>query len=896
MRSFVKQVLLCSVLFIGLASGFLQKPLAAQLTENDRKLFDWYDGLEIHQFTKQQRLVEVDTGWWSQSGDEPPKNRSIHAFLLDESADEFSVMTLGLEKLTFKRTVDETPAHEKVGYRKVDLAKYTGQSVTRIAKEGPFDRFRDGSKVSPAAELFVLARACEVHSLEEVAHDLLEASERLINRSRDVNAPKSTFLEKLTQDLAHSRTWITFLKLDNAEIPWAEIQRDFAGIQKNFPDTKHWQRCKDSAELLANMIAKNKTHQVPDDLKSLPVAVQVTELIFQLQNQDGQQLGQPGSCDIFASERMHRWKAESEGRQPGPIPKSPARQLVDLGHAAVPQLIEALDDQRFTRSVGYHRDFYFSHHVLRVSDCSRIILSQIANRGFYSQEGTVKQQVIDWWTAIESKGEKAVLIEAVEAGDSNSIYQASQLIEKYPEIALASIIKCAKKTDSQYVRSQMVELAGKFPDKAQDFMVDELKTADGIFVKFAAGEALLKTDQRQLVVDYFSENWPALLKKNWITPAPSGVMVMEPEKMIGFVAGLNDPGAINSLRDSFSKMKVRVRMAMTTVFYPQNRGGIYSGGGIASLRDVEFSEDSEEAIQELLIQALNDQQRNFDAAGTWGTIEYHSPRICDLAGCVLAARYPGRYEFNFDASRIVREQQRIAIINQWRADNQMALLPSPKPRTETKLDADKLNAIVGSIGSADTEAKVSKLVDQLKSFGPNAYPVLQKAVQGLPQNHLAYQRLANLVQQLPNQISSVEISSRSAPLNDKWKHRMKTLNQSTLSASVIVDLVQQMARRQPEGVSGIAIECERLKLEQGFNVLIELTTEFNTRGGTQQMWDGSGYVAVNGKRVGSSRLKFSLDYAMTKRAYAELHEKLKNVLESPSDDRVEFRVSLIKDE
>jgi len=145
-------------------------------------------------------------------------------------------------------------------------------------------------------------------------------------------------------------------------------------------------------------------------------------------------------------------------------------------------------------------------------------------------------------------------------------------------------------------------------------------------------------------------------------------MVMEPEKMIGFVAGLNDPGAINSLRDSFSKMKVRVRMAMTTVFYPQNRGGIYSGGGIASLPDVEFSEGSEKAIQEMLIQALNDQQRNFDANGTWGTIEYHSPRICDLAGCVLAARYPDRYEFNFDASRIVREQQRIAIINQWRAD------------------------------------------------------------------------------------------------------------------------------------------------------------------------------------------------------------------------------------
>ena len=62
------------------------------------------------------------------------------------------------------------------------------------------------------------------------------------------------------------------------------------------------------------------------------------------------------------------------------------------------------------------------------------------------------------------------------------------------------------------------------------------------------------------------------------------------------------------------------------------------------------------------------------------------------------------------------------------------------------------------------------------------------------------------------------------------------------------------------------------------------------------MWNGSGYEAVIGKRVGSSSLGFSLDYAMKKKAYAELHEKLKNVLESSSDDRVEFRVSLIKDE
>ena len=117
-----------------------------------------------------------------------------------------------------------------------------------------------------------------------------------------------------------------------------------------------------------------------------------------------------------------------------------------------------------------------------------------------------------------------------------------------------------------------------------------------------------------------------------------------------------------------------------------------------------------------------------------------------------------------------------------------------------------------------------------------------------------------------------------------------------LSADVIIELLQTMAEQQPDGVSGISIDCERFKLEAGFHVLIELTTEFHTRGGTQQMWNGSGYVAVNGKRVHSSNLGFSLDYATTKEAYAELHKKLRSALAGSPDDRIEFHISMVKDE
>ena len=82
-------------------------------------------------------------------------------------SNNFSVMTLGLEELTFKRTADKTPAHEKVDYQKVDLAEFAGQLPKRLAKQKIFDRFYDRSKVSPALELLVLARACVANGLAD---------------------------------------------------------------------------------------------------------------------------------------------------------------------------------------------------------------------------------------------------------------------------------------------------------------------------------------------------------------------------------------------------------------------------------------------------------------------------------------------------------------------------------------------------------------------------------------------------------------------------------------------------------------------------------------------------------------------------------------------------------
>jgi hypothetical protein len=103
----------------------------------------------------------------------------------------------------------------------------------------------------------------------------------------------------------------------------------------------------------------------------------VAELIFQLRDQNGHQFSQPGSCDIFMDPRDGGlFGATNEGK-----PGSPASQLVAIGKPALSQLIDSVDDDRFTRCVEFHRSFYFSHRVIRVGECCVAIMHRISPTG-----------------------------------------------------------------------------------------------------------------------------------------------------------------------------------------------------------------------------------------------------------------------------------------------------------------------------------------------------------------------------------------------------------------------------------------------------------------------------------------------------------------------------------
>jgi hypothetical protein len=82
--------------------------------------------------------------------------------------------------------------------------------------------------------------------------------------------------------------------------------------------------------------------------------------------------------------------------------------LIDLGYAAVPALIAALDDESFTRSVP--PSIHMTVRVWRVNDVAIEILEHLAGRRLRrienyarSPEGT-RLQVEAWWNEVRDTG------------------------------------------------------------------------------------------------------------------------------------------------------------------------------------------------------------------------------------------------------------------------------------------------------------------------------------------------------------------------------------------------------------------------------------------------------------------------------------------------------------
>jgi len=473
-----------------------------------------------------------------------------------------------------------------------------------------------------------------------------------------------------------------------------QLRVEFQEYLTNYPGSKYEAQAARTVEILTRMIAEEKSHGAPSNLARLPIADRVREFIFQLRYENTIDSPMNFPNDIF--------------RDP-PGASSPAHQLADTGYAAVPQLIAALGDQTLTRSL--RQTSTFSYATMSVDDWAIAILQRIAGKSFFPpfvidgywlpQEKRVSmahEAIKTWWTEFQKKGEKEMLLEGTESGDGDAPNQAEYLIEHYPTIALASLIKGTRAATDQRARTALVQLFEKFdsPD-ATAFLEEELHGGDRD--SNVAAAHVLKRANKPEAVTAMIHAWENSMNTD------------HDESLIDFLVRANSPEAIAALERNLPDRHEDSRMEVIDGIDHVRWGG--------AAWEKNFSKATTTAMEKLLVTSLQDEGQKWGLSGSL-IDEHHlnrdviisNPRICDMAGFLLNQCWPQRYEFDLSASFKIRDQQRIECQNVWRSGHDLPLPPVPPPPTNQVVPNEntKVTAIAWQTGTVQPSSAFAACV------------------------------------------------------------------------------------------------------------------------------------------------------------------------------------------
>lgn len=644
----------------------------AELSQEAKTNFEWFSDLGFPDLNGCP-FVRVATGRWFQSGNEPRQNQYVDGFLIASNTTNFTVFTMDLFKNALAYSANGAPEYARVAFEPIALQDTVNAVLTNHLNEGVEQNMmrRFGAAISERVEFFALAWACWRNGLNPDAEKLFRRA-KLVTRGNEP-PDESDFHTRLEKDIAYGMMWRAVLGFGDPSASRLQLLAEFEAIATNYPDSEYEQRAKDTVGILTRMIAEDEAHAkiAPTNLDSLPVEDRVRELIFELRDQNGQQWSQPGSCDIFLDRRGTN---------------SPAARLVSIGYPAVPLLIIALDAPTFTRSVGFGRNFFFSHTVLTVGDCAVAILEKISGQSFYraasssgymsneNKNAVTRKAVEAWWSEFQKKGEEQMLIDGTEAGDGNAPSQAEILVEHYPKRALEPLIKGTEAATDEWVKARLVQLFEKFDSPKALAFLDKIMRVGTASPSVIAAEILNRKGKHE-AIHVMIQKW-----KDAKTTDETG-------SLAGFLANLDSPEAIEALGQNLAGRSIRDRMGIVNVV---GESGTWAGDLSATNR----SAATLEAIEKLLVTELQDDGQVMGESGSRMDKSYIDPRVCDMAGFQLNQRWPKRYDFDLSASLKVRDIQRIECQNVWRRAHNLSLLSLPTPTSHVSTnDAAKVMTI-----------------------------------------------------------------------------------------------------------------------------------------------------------------------------------------------------------
>jgi hypothetical protein len=828
--------LLRSITLVGVllstVGGAMDAPPQRPTAEERAQAFAWFSTLGFPD-VKCRPLVRVATGECHQSGDNPPVNHYVHGFLLREKGDHFEVFTPGLDTWKLRKTPAGTPEHQRVGYEQADLAKLVTDYLNALRQaerplEPEFGRFFD-RRLSNRSTAFVLAWACWRNGRDDLATQLCDYAAGMKREWGNIGAPPPPLLPAAADEIAHNQMWELVETFGDPRVSRQQLLERYRRFVRNYPTSEHQKAAKESVALLQQMVQEDTEHarrrQGGKPFDRLSKAEQITELIYQLRDQNGHQYTQPGSCDIF--DHM------------GDAKDTPAHRLVKAGYDAVPQLIEALADKRFTRSIGFHRNFYFSHYVLRVGDCAQIILEQITGRRFYTPQSTsasmfkdgeakaVKARVQEWYAEFQRKGEKQQLLDAVARGDEQSPAQASRLVAKYPGAALSALQAGIQAATSNWVRANLVRRSEDLKsDQALALLLREVKAGPSRASRLAAAEALYKRGRPEGVAAMIAE-WNSRQPTARVGPDDGPALAEQRGgddygvEMAAFsLARVGTVQAIEALREDLRQRPLGMRWAVLRAIdddFIDSR--VESRSEPPRLGTNAAREHA--AVERLLIELLDDREDRLDMSAGTGRNSISYPRVADLAAMTLCRLTPARYAFDFSAPLTARDRGLLQLKNSWRRSQGLQSLPAATPRSVAILSDEALRPLLDEL-LCSQGAERANVQKQIEHLGLGALPAARRRFNQTGKEHPSRVALDYLVRRLACTVAEVKLAPQSLSLDERLNARLNAMQGKPFGPAALVQVVDELLKHLPAEVYGLRLTVERAGDDTGIAVTFDL--------------------------------------------------------------------------
>ncbi len=652
-----------------------EKPLTSEEQAKQTVLLGCLDKhLNLPDLSKTDIVRVINLAWEPWAGmpmSYLPANKIEYGFLLKEDKNTFTVLFTTTLQLTLRHTKSPNSAH----FKKMDAKTFLKQWFQPYKESDWFDRdralyFGNQKWVRPTAPG---ASSDRLDALFFTRYYMARGEQETANRFYQFYLDNDEYARKSNADVKHLAGMLSSIRTHHLEYAIMDpfLSRETVLEQmlltlRRYP-SKSTLRVGEWARTLLKMIEEDRIHaqkHLPP-LSTMRLKERVAELIFRLRDalhptREEHFMGYPYD-ESFKSNPLY----------------NADKQLFQIGYPAIPQLIAAFGDKRFTRgkdTIGSRAETIFSQIT------SENFNSLYKNQSSYLGVKDYQRVAWAWWADFQKRGEKGVLIERTKKGDRDSLAFGERLFETYPTETLPALIVGFENAKDPAIRASFIKQLANFRvHKVTQLTRSAMWNDQSLQVRLAA--------LRERCEEGDLEALKAMLSI-WNHPEGWNGDSREKDELVSFLAYAYHPDAVRALRTRLTTMSSSQLStvidapfsAFPAPFTPAPTGNIKA-------EQLRVRKAYEQEVETLLIQTL---AREDDiTAGRlirWNTktvtLASSSGRACDIVGAMLAFMRPDKYHFSLSAPLRKREIQRIALLNQIR--NEQGLPPLPIPPLPTQ--------------------------------------------------------------------------------------------------------------------------------------------------------------------------------------------------------------------